>query len=79
MCLMIRSDTNKPRIYQVLYYVYKTDDNMEEHCPNINNTDILPHEGHQVNDISEDDEVNQDTLSPGEDDEYYSSGEKYCG
>ena len=38
----------------------------------INNTYILTPEGHQVTDITKDDEVDQDSLDSGEDYEYYS-------
>ena len=30
--LMILGDTNKPRMDKVLYYVYKTDEHMDEHA-----------------------------------------------
>ena len=30
--------TNKPRMYQVMYYVYKTDNYMKEHNPKLKNT-----------------------------------------
>ena len=35
MCLMRLGDTNTTRLDIVLYCVYKTHDNMEEHAPNI--------------------------------------------
>ena len=43
---------------------------MEEHAPKLNNTDIFPPEGRQVPNITEDDEVDQDSLASGEEDEY---------
>ena len=77
--LMTMGDTNKPRMDQVLYYVYKIDENMEENYPKLNNTDILTPEGHQVTEFTGDDELDQDVLDSGAYDEYYSYGEEYCG
>ena len=44
--------TNKPIMDQVLYYVYKNDDNMEKHYPKLSNIDILPSEGRQVTNLA---------------------------
>ena len=60
---------------QVIYYVYKTYDNMEENSPKLNNTDIFPPEGHQDTEITKEHETNQDSLALGEYDEYCSSEE----
>ena len=79
MCLIILDDTNKPSRDQVLYCVYKTDDHMQEHTPKINNTDIFPTEGHQLPELSKNDEVDQDTFSLGAEDDNYSYDEKACG
>ena len=62
MCMMILVDTNRPRMDQVLCYVYKTDDHMEENSPKPNNIDIFPSEGHLVPDITKYYEVGQDLL-----------------
>ena len=60
MWLIRLGETKNTRMDQVIYYVYKTDKNMEEHAPKINKTDILSIEGHQVIDITKYDEFNQD-------------------
>ena len=60
MCLMRLGDTNNPMIDKFLYFAYIIDNHMEEHAPNLNNTDIFPSEGHQVPGLIEDDEANQD-------------------
>ena len=41
-----------------------------EHAPNLNNSYIFHAEVHQVPDITEDDESNQDTSDTGVDDHY---------
>ena len=79
MCLMRLQDTNKPRMDQFMYHVYKTNENMEEHTPNIKNTYILPPEGHQVPNLTKDDEFEQDILAPSEEYDYHSSDEESCG
>ena len=48
MWLMWLGDTNKTSMDQVLYYVYKTYDHIEELAKNLNNTEILTPEGHHV-------------------------------
>ena len=60
-------------MYQVLYYVYKNDEYMEEHAPKFNNTDILPPKGHHVYKLVEGDEVDQNKLDPGAEEDYCSS------
>ena len=72
MFLMILGDTNNPGLDQVLYCFYKTDYHMEEHAPNINNTDKFPPEGFQVPDLTKYDEVDQETFSIGAEYDYYS-------
>ena len=67
-----------PRMDQVIYYVYKTDKHMEEQAPKLNNKDIFPPEGHQVPELTKDDEIDQDSLTSGAEDEYYSSDEYCC-
>ena len=58
---------------QLMYYIYKTDEYMDEHDPNLNNTDILTTEGHQFPKLTKNYKVNQDKLDPWAQDEYYSS------
>ena len=41
MFLIILGETNKPMMYKMLYYVYKTDKHMEEKTPKLNNTYIF--------------------------------------
>ena len=53
-------DTKNPSIDQVINYVYKTDEHMEEHAPKINNTDTFPPEGHQATYLNKYYEVDQD-------------------
>ena len=52
---------------------------MEEHDTKINHTYISPTEGHQVTEIAKYNEVYQDSLALGEEDDYYSSEEDACG
>ena len=52
---------------------------MEEHAPKFNNTYILPPKGHQVPNIVEGDEVDQDKLYPGAEEYYCSADEQSCG
>ena len=66
MYMMSLGDTKKPRTYQFLFYVYKTDNHMEEHAPKLKNTDIFPPECHQFTYIAKYDEVGQDALASGE-------------
>ena len=68
--LMRLGDTKKTRMDQLMYCVNKTDDHIEECAPNLNNTDILPPEGHQVPELTKDDKVDQDTLALGAEDDY---------
>ena len=42
---------------------------MEEHAPKFNNKNILPHKGHQVPKLVENDEFEQDKLDPGEEED----------
>ena len=79
MLLIRLGDTNKPSMNQVLYYVYKNDEHMEEHAPKFNNIYIFPHKGHQVPKLVEDDDFHQDKLDPGTEEDYYSSDDKSCG
>ena len=79
MFLVRLGGNNKPSMDQVMYYVYKTDDNMEEHAPKLNNTEIFPLGGHQVPEFTKDDEVDQNTLNQGVEDEYYISDEESYG
>ena len=65
MFLMILGDTNKPRIYQVLYYAYKTDNYVEYHAPKLNNIDIFPPGVCQVPELAEDCEACQGLLDSG--------------
>ena len=52
---------------------------MEEHATKLNNTDILPTEGHQVTNITKYYEFDQYTLDPGAEDYYYSFDTDSCG
>ena len=67
--MTILGDTKKPSMEQVLYYVYKNDEHMEEHAPKFNNIYIFPHKGHQVPKLVENDEFEQDKLDPGEEED----------
>ena len=69
MYMMSLGDTKKPRTYQFLFYVYKTDNHMEEHAPKLNNTDISPPEFYQVTKLTKYYEVDQDPLDSGEEDD----------
>ena len=62
---MMLGDTNNTRMDKVCSYVYKNYRRMEEHAPKLNNTDIFPLESHQVPNLTEDDEVVQDSLALG--------------
>ena len=64
---------------QVIYYIYKTENHIEEHSKKLNNTDIFPTEGRQLTNITKDDEVKQDSLNSGEEDGYCSFYEESCG
>ena len=63
---MILWETNNPRIDQVLYYFYKTDDHMEEHSPKLNSTGVFLPEFHHVPELTKDDKVDHDLLASGE-------------
>ena len=52
---------------------------MDENTSKLNSTEILPPKGHQVSNSIGDDEVDQDILAPGTEDEYQSTDEDYCG
>ena len=52
---------------------------MEEHAPKSNNTYILPPKGRQVPNIVEGDEVDQNKLNPGAEEDYYSYDEQSYG
>ena len=58
MWLMILGESNKPSMDQLMYYIYKTDEYMDEHDPNLNNTDILTTEGYQVPKLTKNYKVN---------------------
>ena len=75
VCLMRLGDDNKPSMDQVMYYLYNTDEHMYKHATNINNTDILPHEGHQVTNFTKDGEFDQGSLDSGAEYDYYNYDE----
>ena len=52
---------------------------MEEHAPKLQSTDTLRPEGHQVPELTDNDEVYQDILDPGAEYDYYSSDEEFWG
>ena len=69
ICLVRMGVTDKPIMDQVLHYVYKNRNNMEDNAKKPNNTDILRPEGRQVPNLAEDDEVDQDSLASWDEDD----------
>ena len=67
--MMRLGDTKNLRMDQVIYYVNKTDENVEENAQKLNNTDIFPPEGQKVPELTKYDEVDQDSFSSGSYDE----------
>ena len=70
MYLMRLGDTDKSSMDQVIYCEYKSDEHVDEHAPKVNNSDIFPPEGHQVPNLTKDDEVGHDSLALGGEDYY---------
>lgn len=76
MCLMRLGDTDKPRMDQVLYYVYRTDEHFEKHAPKLNDPAIFPPDAINVPDLTEADDPDEEDLAQGAEDEYYSSDDE---